>query len=166
MKKIYPYILPTIALFIVALLAFRWYNIRTQRDGEITPFGEGVEIENLSEVEAERVLKGVGDFETAPLSGTGEVQGQVRYEIKDDKVSFSVSADLPELTEGQYQVWLQDVDGKSRSKAFVLGMGKGGYMGSAALDANTLPFEVVVSAEKTDDSEIEEVVLKGMVKQD
>lgn len=164
MKKFYPFILPTIALAIVAALAFRWYNLRTQRDGEITPFGEGVEIENLSEVEAERVMKGVGDFETAPLSGTGEVQGQVRYELKDDKVNFSVNADLPELEEGQYQVWLQDVEGTSRSKAFVLKMGKGGYMGSAALDASKRPFEVVVSMEKTDDSVIEEEILKGMVK--
>jgi hypothetical protein len=166
MKKFYPYILPTIALIIVGFLAYRWYDLRTQRDGEITPFAEGVEIENLSETEADRVIRGVGDFETAPLSGSGEAQGNIRYEIKDDKVSFSVTADLPELESGQYQVWLQDIDGKSRSKAFSLVMGKGGYMGSGALSADTVPFDVVVSQENTDDSEIEEVVLQGTVKQD
>lgn len=164
MKKFYPYILPTIALVIVVLLAFRWYNLRTQRDGEITPFGEGVEIENLSEVEADRVLRGVGDFETAPLTGSEEAQGQVRYEVKDDKVNFSVTADLPQPESGHYQVWLQDAEETSRSKAFVLEMGKGGYMGSAAIDASKRPFDVVVSLEKTDDSNIEEVILKGSVK--
>lgn len=163
MKKYYPYVFPALALLVVGVLAFRWYNMRTQRDGQITTFGEGVEIENLSESDADRILRGVGDYKTATLSGEGETQGQVRYEIKDDKVNFSVIADLPALEAGNYQVWLQDADGLSKSKAFVLEVGKGGFMGSGSLDAEKMPFEVVVSVEKTDDSEMEEVVLKGMV---
>jgi len=164
MKKLYPYIFPAIALLLVLFLAFRWYNLRTARDGEISPFGEGVEIENLSETELEEVLKGAGDYTTVDLIGNGEATGEVRYEVKEDKVLFSVTAALAEATDSAYQVWLQPVDGNGYKKAFVLDYGKVGYFGSASVSSEALPFNVVISKEfNTVDSEVEEVLLEGMI---
>ena len=55
LKKYTPFIFPAIALIIVALLAWRWYDLRTQRDQmENTP----VEVEQLTEEEVE-IIRGV-----------------------------------------------------------------------------------------------------------
>jgi hypothetical protein len=164
MQKIYPYIFPAIALVFVIFLVFRWYNLRTQ-EGDISPFGEGVEIENLSQEEAERVLKGSGDFKTVGLIGDDFV-GQVRYEVRDSKVRFSVTANLPVLEKGAYQVWLKEVGGDFKSKAFTLDYGKAGYVGSAAINKDSLPFEVIVSQEQMSDNILEEELLKGVVPQE
>jgi hypothetical protein len=45
----------------------------------------------------------------------------------------------------------------------MLTSGKAGYMGSGSLDASTLPLEVIVSRELTDDGLLEEVLLRGMI---
>jgi hypothetical protein len=164
MKKIYPYIFPGIALFLVLLLAFRWYNLRTKRDGQISQFGEGVEIENLSEQEVESVLKGAEDVKSVNMISEQGYTGDIRYEIKDGKIYFSVTANLPELTEGNYQVWLSSVEGDAYKKAFGLEEGKAGYVGSAALLEENLPFEIVISKEMNYlDEVIEETLLKGVL---
>jgi hypothetical protein len=95
MQKLLPYVFPAIVLLIVIGLGYRWYALRTARDGKVSPFAQTVSVENLSQDDAARILKGVGDLKTAELSGLGAAAGQVRYEIKDGKVRFSVSADLP-----------------------------------------------------------------------
>lgn len=163
MKKYYPYIFPVIALLFVVFLAFRWYRTSTQSNGEISPFGEGVEIENLSQEEAQRVLKGVGDFKSVELTGDNDFLGQVRYEIQDEKIRFSVSADLPILEKGEYQVWLKEVNGEAKRKVFVLDYGKAGFIGSAAISAKILPFEIIVSQEMLNDEKLEEILLRGVI---
>lgn len=162
MKKYLPYVFPVIAILIVVFLLFRWYRMNDQRDGEISQFGEGVEIENLSDSEAQEVLSGVGDYTTVEMDSTNdEAMGSIRYELDEDKVRFSVMATLPEPEAGQYQVWLREVDGDAVRKAFVLDMSKGGYMGSAGVSADVLPFEVVVSKELNPDNELEEELLSA-----
>lgn len=163
MKKLLPFVFPVAALLLVAFLAFRWYGQRTKPTGEITPFGEGVEIEDLSTAEQDKVMKGVGDYKTVTLTGSGEAMGTVRYEVADGKVRFSVSADLPEITAGKYQVWLKATDSEAIRKAFVLEDSKSGFMGSAAISDETLPFEVLVTRELSDDNTPEDVVLRGVV---
>ncbi|HYD35048.1 MAG TPA: hypothetical protein VD999_03185 [Vitreimonas sp.] len=163
MKKYLPFVFPAIALLIVLFLGYRWYSMRTDRTGVVSTFGEGVEIEDLTGSEQDSVLRGAGDYKTVTMTGQGEAAGSIRYEIKDGKVRFSVNADLAELSQGQYQVWLKAVGSDAKRKAFVLENNKAGFMGSAAIDATTLPFEVIVSKEVRPDDTIEEVVLQGTI---
>jgi hypothetical protein len=140
-----PYIFPAIVLVILLFLAYRWYSVRTQRDGKVSPFADSVTIENLSQDDAKRILRGVGDLKTVQLTGQGDVSGQVRYEIKDGKVNFSVMAELPTLETGVYQVWIKEVGSDAKKQAFTLEEGKGGYIGSASVAETTLPFMILVT---------------------
>jgi hypothetical protein len=166
MKKALPFVFPVAALVLVAFLAFRWYGQQTTRTGEISEFGEGIAIEELSNSELDSVIKGTGDYKTVALEGGEDVLGGIRYEIADGKVRFSVSASLPELETGMYQVWLKATDSEAIKKAFRLEYAKGGFMGSAAISEETVPFEVLVSREMSDDDTLEEIVLRGVISQE
>jgi hypothetical protein len=112
MKKFLPFVFPVIALLIVAFLAFRWYNSRTVR-GEAKTGGinEGVRIEDLTQEEMNRLnAQGTAgkDLKTLKLEGK-DVTGQVRYELKDGQVQFTVNAALPDLEQGKYQIVIQSV---------------------------------------------------------
>jgi len=165
MKKIYPYIFPAVALAFLLFLSYRWYVVRTQRDSTVTPFDEGVVVENLSQDEANKILKGVGDLKTVELTAEEKTTaaGQIRYEVKDGKIRFSVQADLPKLSTGSYQVWIKEVGTEAKKKAFSLEIGKAGYVGTASLAESALPFEVVVTKETGDISKMGEVVLSGRI---
>lgn len=166
MKKFLPFVFPMAATVIVLLLAFRWYSARTQREAA-TPMAEGVKIENLSESELKNVLSGVGDVKTVNMtSEAAEAVGNIRYETVDGKVRLSVTANLPELKEGQYQVWFKEANKEKAQPAFVLEPGKAGLIGSAAVSQDSLPLEVIVSKELLSDSEMEQVVLKGTIAQE
>jgi hypothetical protein len=165
MKKFFPFVLPAVALLIVGFLIWRWYGDRTNRpSAEISKFGEGVEIENLSD-KAVTPTNGVVDYKTADLKAEGgaTAAGQIRYELADGKVRFSVMATLPELKTGEYQVWLKDPSSEAIRKAFALVADKGGWVGSAAISAETLPFEVIVSSEERPDNTLETVMLRGLI---
>lgn len=168
MKRFTPYIFPLIVLAIVFFLVYRWYSMRSERTAETGQYGEGIEIENLSDTEVDSVLRGAGDFETAPMekteSSTSEVTGAgaIRYEVKDGKVRFSVSADLPE-PEKPYNVWIRTVDGDNLTNAFSLELGKGGYMGTAAVNEDQLPLEVIVSQADNKSEVLETIILRGVV---
>lgn len=164
MKKIYPYILPGIALLLVMFLAYRWYTARnTSNAGKLADFAAGTELSDLSEADMNSLKKPAKDLNTVELQGDPDTRGEIRYEIKDGKVNFSVNADLPEQKGGAYQVWLKEMNGDKKKKAFVLVSSKSGWMGSAAISADTLPFEVVVTDEKTNDETMERTILKGVV---
>lgn len=166
MKKYIPFIFPALALAIVVFLGYRWYVSQTVKsNGQITDFAEGVEIEELSTEQVNKLkVNGSKDVPTVNLTGEGEAIGQVRYEMADGKVAFTVNADLPEPKAGErYQVWLKDTDSDDKKKAFVLEVGKGGYVGWAAVSAETLPFQVVVTKETNDDDQMEETLLSGTV---
>lgn len=165
MNKYVPFIFPVIALAIIAFLTWRWYGLNTApKPGQVSEFGQGVEIENLSPIDQQNILRGVGDYQSVELKGEGEAVGQVRYEIKDNKVNLSVSALLPELPVGVYQVWFKGVTGESIRKAFTLEAGKGGFIGSAAVPAELLPFQVVVSQEtNVADNTMEQTLLQGTI---
>jgi hypothetical protein len=160
MKKYTPYIFPLVVLGIIFMLVFRWYTLRAERS-EYALLGEGVEIENLSQDEMVNSLRGVGDYDSVELESVDPSnEGVVRYEIKDDKVRFSVMATLPEPTT-QYRVWLKSTDGTAMREVFVLVEGKGGYIGSAALPSELLPFEMIVSEALDAKMADEDYVLRG-----
>lgn len=164
MKKVYPYVFPVVALLFVAFLAYRWYSLRTAPTE--TSLGEGVQIENLSQTEAERVLRGTGDFKTVDLKGNPDFSGKLRYEVRDGRVYFSVMADLADLESGSYQVWVKNVGSEMANLAFPLEVGKAGYVGSAAVSVEDMPFEVMVTRQNVGQVEMGEVVLSGVVAQD
>lgn len=165
LKQFLPFVFPVAAMILVVVLAVRWYRLRNEQTGQISEFAEGVEIENLSQTELNQVLKGTNDVTSVSLEpeADAEAVGELRYELKDGKVRFTVNADLPEITEGVYQVWLREPNGTAMKRAFILELSKGGYMGSAAISEEALPFDVVVSQEKVADDKIEVVLLRGTV---
>jgi hypothetical protein len=164
LKQFLPFVFPTAAIVLVAILAMRWYRLRNEQMGMISEFAQGVEIEDLTQTERGFTLNGVKDVETLELESEEEsAMGEVRYEFDEGKIRFSVSASLPEEEVAKYQVWLKEVEGRAVRKAFVLQMLKGGYTGSAAISAETLPFEVVVSKEMVDDNLTEQVLLRGVL---
>ncbi len=164
MKKLSPYIFPAIVLGLVFLLVFRWYTMRADRM-ESGLLSEGVVIENLSEEEV-LALESVEDYATAEMTSASEAAtGTVRYEIAEDRVTFTVSAVLPVGEDENYQVWLQEVDSETSRHAFDLSMKKGGYIGSAAFSADLLPVKVVVRSgadmTEADSGVLLETVLKA-----
>lgn len=164
MKKYTPYVFPLIVLGIIFVLVFRWYSLRAERS-EYALLGEGVEIENLSQDEMVKSIRGVGDYETVELESADSEStdtGVIRYELRDEKVRFSVMANLPEPTT-EYHVWLRSADGTAMREVFTLVEGKGGYLGSAALPADLLPFEMFVSESSDAKTATENYVLRGSV---
>ena len=162
LKKYYPFIIPVVSLLLVIFLAFRWYNLRTQRDKDLK-FNE-VKIENLTP--QDQIVIGSPDTSTVSLKPENEelATGQVRYRIVDERVLFSVSADLAQIDKGAYQVWISTKDQVIFQKAFVLEYGKGGYVGSASVSKEQLPLEIIVSQELTvDDQIIEQELLRGVI---
>ena len=155
---------PLTSLAIVMFLAFRWYSSRTDR-GNITPFADNVEIESLTPEDSSLALRGIGDFETVEMSPEEETTetGQIRYEIKDGKVRFSVITNAEDSPDRNYQVWLKDPNSEAIRKAFRLEFLKGGMSGTAAIDSETLPFEVIVSRDHIGATEPVEVILRGMI---
>lgn len=164
MQKYTPYIFPLFVATLVFFLVYRWYTMKTLKlESDI--FGEGVQIENLSQDEMVNSIKGMGDYETVELmSSNPEVTGFVRYEVAEDKVKFSVMANLD--PQGKtYAVWLKDPKGESTRKVSDLTEGKGGLIGSVSLPAELMPFEVLVgeTSENSDTIDSENAVLKGIL---
>lgn len=166
MKKYTPYLLPLIILSVIFFLVFRWYNQRTSQVQEDL-FGEGIQIENLSEEELRETLGGSDDLQTVELQpvvtetelgqeGEGAeatepqlAEGVIRYEEVAGRTRFSVIATLP-MSEEPYQVFLRKTGGEDIRHAFTLTSRKGGYLGTASLPNEELPIEVLVTRGGTD----------------
>lgn len=168
MKKYTPYIFPLIVVVIVFFLVYRWYSLNTQRGGQRSDLTEGIQVENLSPEQVQKVLKGSKDVATAKLQPAEAAKpdqvgsGSIRYEISGGKVNFTVSADLAETAQ-QYHVWVRSQDGDDLTDAFVLEMGKGGYTGSAAVPEDLLPLEVIVSTSDKKSEVLQSAVLQGVI---
>ncbi len=162
LKQYYPFIVPTISLLLVLFLAFRWYNLRTQRemDADITD----VEIETLTQEELQ-IVQGTEDVSTVELEPEPEepVVGQVRYRVEDERVLITVSADLPELDDSYYQVWLA-AEERQPQQAFRLQSTKAGHLGSASIPTDRLPLEVIVTDQTgVGEDEVGRQILRGMI---
>lgn len=161
-KKYSPFIIPAISLLLVLFLAFRWYNLRTQRDKDEQL--QEVKIEDLTA--EEEIVIGSPDTSTVQLEPENDdlVSGQIRYRLDENRVLFNVAADLPQDETVTYQVWVSSEDQEFFQKAFVLQYNKGGYTGSASLLRDELPLEIVVTREMNPgDQEIEQELLRGVI---
>lgn len=157
MKKYLPLILPVLAAFVLIFLGFRWYKTRLNKPVAPPEISTGQEIENLSASEAatlEKLKKGTGNYQTATMTGSGI--GQLRYEYKNNKVYFSVNANLATNNGGTYTLYLKEAGANTFSKASILNENKGGLTASAALNQDKLPILVQVRLG-------EEVVLSGEI---
>ncbi|GEM_PF-383685 len=174
MNKYTPYLLPLVVLSVVFFLVFRWYNARTE---QLRPdlFGEGVQIENLTDDELLSTFDESSDLETVqlervtPPATEGETtdsevpaasiaEGAIRYTVQDDRARFSVIATLP-LEAQNYHVWIRDLDGETNRYVFTLSEQKGGFLGSASIPVDQLPVEVLVA--RGSQTEIGTVLLRG-----
>jgi hypothetical protein len=160
-KKFIPYIFPLLAFAFVVFMFVRWYSTRVAEQGN-SLLTNDLEISNLSQEEEESIIKGTADFSTVNMIALGESSGEVRYQLTDDKLNFTVTANLPDGNEA-FIVWLKEVDGDTRKKVFTLTYSKAGYIGSASVPAEVLPVEVVVSAES--DLLLEDAFLRGIIEE-
>lgn len=146
LDKYLAYILPLLVVVVIFGLVWSWYRARTVVKPDIST--EGVVIENLSPAEAERVLKGAGDFHTLSMTASSaSVSGmaKMRWEVVNSKINLSVIADLGEpVVNESYQVWLQRVGDEKPSFASVLNFGKSGWTTSFALSVSDLPLQVSI----------------------
>ena len=174
MKKFVPYIFPALVLLLVIFLIVRWQS----KKGQISDYGEGIQIENLSEEELKNALSGVGDYTTVPLEQPSispeasedqttvqpTLTGVVRYEIVDGKVKLSVIAQSEDES-SSYYVWLQPEGAEAPQQAFALSLNKGGLIGSGAFSADQLPVDVLVTRGSSLGENLSNVVLRGRVEQ-
>jgi len=172
MRKFLPFVFPLLALLIVVYLGMRWYRTETSRntaDKKPAQFADGAKIEDLSASTSSQLKTPAKDEKTVDMSGSDNAKGQIRYELKDGKVYFSVFADLPELKDGEgvYQVWLKQVNGDQKRKAFTLENTKSGYTGGAAISMDTLPFDVVVTKQQSvSDDNMSSTLLSGTIEKE
>jgi hypothetical protein len=158
-KKIIPYIFPILAFAFVVFMFVRWYTNRVAEQGNGL-LSSDLEITNLTQEEEESIIRGTTDFSTVKMMAVGEASGEIRYQLQEDKLNFTVTANLPDSNEA-FAVWLQEIDGDAKKKVFVLTYSKAGFIGSASVPAEVLPVEVVVSVES--DLLLEDALLRGII---
>lgn len=163
MKKFLPYILPALAVILVVVFAVRWYKNRTATPLDAPEVSAGAEIEELSvsELESlENMSRGLGKYESTKLASDQadtNSTGEVRFEKKDNKVYFTVTANLPEIVAGNYQLWLKTAGSDQFVPSKPLTLGKAGLIAATALAQENLPVTLEVRLG-------DQVVLSGELK--
>lgn len=158
-KKFTPYIFPLLAFAFVVFMFIRWYSTRVAEEGA-SLLSNDLEITTLTQEEEESIIRGTTDFSTAEMMAVGEASGEIRYQLVENKLNFTVTANLPESNEA-FAVWLKEIDGDAKKKVFTLSYSKAGFIGSASVPAEVLPIEVIVSTES--DLLLEDALLRGII---
>ncbi len=158
-KKVSPYIFPLLAFAFVVFMFVRWYSTRVAEEGA-SLLSNDLEITTLTQEEEESIIRGTTDFSTAEMMAVGEASGEIRYQLVEDKLNFTVTANLPDSNEA-FAVWLKEIDGDAKKKVFTLSYSKAGFIGSASVPAEVLPIEVIVSTES--DLLLEDALLRGII---
>ena len=158
-KKFVPYIFPLLAFAFVVFMFVRWYSNRVAEQGNGL-LSSDLEIVSLTQEEEESMIRGTTDFSTVEMMAVGESNGEIRYQLTEDKLNFTVTANLPDSKEA-FVVWLKEIDGDAKKKVFTLVYSKAGFIGSASVPAEVLPVEVVVSTES--DLLLEDAFLRGII---
>lgn len=150
MKKYLSIGLPLVAILVIGFFAFRWYRERTAERLNVPEVTAGTEIENLSNSELEALAqqqKGLGNFKVLTMaSEVEEGQGEIRYEIKDDRVLFTVIANLDTHNHQTYQLWLKEALGTEFTASKLLVENKGGLQASTMVAVEKLPIMIEVRA--------------------
>jgi len=155
LQNFLPYLFPLVAVIFVVIMFARWYQGKTS-ETPVSLLDPQFQVETLPSDMQDSILKGAVDYQTAEMRGNGQVAGEIRYQVEDDKLSFTVTANLP-AAEEEYAVWL--VDGaEAKKRVFNLMNSKAGYIGSAMVSADVLPVKVVVV--KASDLMLQDVLLE------
>ena len=156
LQNVLPYIFPSIAIIFVVIMFARWYKGKTA-EKPVSLLDSQLQVESLPAEMQNSIIKGATDYKMLDMQGVDKAVGELRYQIKDDKLSFTVTANLPESKE-EYAVWLAAIDGDARKRVFNLVYSKAGYVGSAMVPANVLPVKVVVT--KASDLMLQDALLQ------
>ncbi len=156
LQNLLPYLFPSIAIIFVVIMFARWYKGKTA-EAPVSLLDSQLQVESLPKEMQNSIIKGATDYEMLEMQATGEAVGELRYQIKDDKLTFAVTANLPESKE-DYAVWLADINGDAKKRVFNLVYSKAGYVGSAIVQSNVLPVKVVVS--KSSDLMLQDAMLQ------
>ncbi len=157
LQNLLPYLFPLIAIIFVVIMFSRWYKGKTA-ETPLSLLDSQLQVESLPAQLQDSILKGATDYEMMDLKGVEGAMGELRYQIKDDKLSFTVTANLPTAQE-DYAVWLTDLDGETKKRVFNLVYSKAGYVGSAIVPADVLPVKVVVA--KASDLMLQDALLEA-----
>lgn len=159
LQNLLPYLFPLIAIILVVVMFARWYKGKTA-DVPVSLLDSQLEVESLPAQVQDSVIKGATDYKMLNMIGVDQAVGEVRYQIKDDKLSFTVTATLPSSKE-DYAVWLTDINGDAKKRVFNLKYSKAGYVGSAMVSDDILPVKVLVS--KASDLMLEDILLQAEI---
>lgn len=155
LQNFMPYLFPLIAVIFVVIMFVRWYQGKTS-ETPVSLLDPQFQVETLPTAVQDSILKGAVDYQTAEMQGEGQVAGEVRYQVEGDKLSFTVTANLP-VAEEEYAVWLSSGD-EAKKRVFNLIASKAGYIGSAMVSADVLPVKVVVV--KASDLMLQDILLE------
>lgn len=159
-KSVLPYVLPILSLALVSFMFFRWYRARTAQTPNDFLNSEDFQVQTLPTQQQEQLVKGTTDFDAVKMEASGTASGEIRYQVTDDSLNFSVTANLPDSPE-DYAVWLRTPGTDARRHIFNLQKEKAGYIGSASVSTQVLPVEIVVT--KASDLMLDDVLLRGTI---
>lgn len=159
LQSLLPYLFPLIAVILVVVMFARWYKGKTA-DAPVSLLDSQLEVESLSAQMQDSIIKGATDYKMLNMIGVDQAVGELRYQIKDNKLSFTVTANLPSSKE-DYAVWLSDMNGAAKKRVFNLKYSKAGYVGSAMVSDDILPVKVLVS--KASDLMLEDILLQAEI---
>lgn len=157
LQNLLPYLFPLIAIIFVVIMFARWYKGKTA-EAPLSLLDSQLQVESLPAQLQDNILKGATDYATLDLKGVEGAMGELRYQIKDDKLNFTLTANLPSSKE-DYAVWLTDLDGEAKKRVFNLVYSKAGFVGSAVVPADVLPVKVVVA--KASDLMLQDALLEA-----
>lgn len=157
LQNLLPYLFPLIAIIFVVIMFARWYKGKTA-EAPLSLLDSQLQVESLPAQLQDSILKGATDYATLDLKGVEGAMGELRYQIKDDKLNFTLTANLPSSKE-DYAVWLTDLDGEAKKRVFNLVYSKAGFVGSAVVPADVLPVKVVVA--KASDLMLQDALLEA-----
>lgn len=158
-QTLLPYLFPLIAIILVVVMFARWYKGKTD-ETPVSLLDPQLTVESLPDQVQDSFIKGTTDYKMLDMTGVEQAAGEVRYQIQDGKLSFTVTANLPDSQE-DYAVWLTDLNGSAKKRVFNLQYSKAGYIGSAMVSDEVLPVKVVVS--KASDLMLEDVLLQAEI---
>ena len=148
MKKYLPFILPVLALLLVAYFGWRWYRGLTTEEIAPPEVTAGTPIEDLSGDELARLealRQGRGDFQTIKMEATGdEALGEIRYQMADGKALFSLNANLPTNDNQIYHLYVKKNGQSDFQDVQTLSYEKGGLLASSSVSVEDLPAEIEV----------------------
>ena len=148
MKKYIPIILPVLALALVAYFGVRWYHHREAPELQTPEVANSPSITTISEPDQELLAQlraGKGDYEAVGLQAqTSDARGEIRYQFKNDRLLFSVNANLPSDEGEEYHVFVKEAGSETFRDLGILEFTKGGLIASESLTMDKLPLAVEI----------------------